>query len=119
LKGTVEWNKVWLCAIVEHIFCFSVSVLICCRRRIASIKKLQKMPSRILFLSGMRLFLIKDLVGIAGGPMARNRINVAGKTPQAGSFAIRWFPVMCNFNLRHRPYTVKSFLSYWSLSCLH
>ena len=100
-------------------FLFRCFYLVCRRRRFASIKKPQKMPSGILFLSGLRLFLIKDLVGIAGGSMARNRINVAGKTPQAGSFANRWFPIMCHFNLRHRPYTVKSFLSDWSQACLH
>ena len=38
---------------------------------------------------GTNLLEIKDLVGIAGGLLARIRIIVVGKTPQAGSFANR------------------------------
>ena len=74
------------------------------------------MPTGILFLSGIRLFVIRALFGIADGSVARNRINVAGITPQAGSFVNRWLIVKNNTNLRHRQYTVKSFLARWSLS---
>jgi hypothetical protein len=61
---------------------------------------------------GTNLLEIKDLVGIAGGLLARIRIIVVGKTPQAGSFANRWLSLTCTSNLKHRPCTVKSFLFY-------
>jgi len=61
---------------------------------------------------GTKLLEIKDPVGIAGGLLARIRIIVVGKTPQAGSFANRWLSLTCTSNLKHRPCTVKSFLFY-------
>ncbi len=64
----------------------------------------------MVFYLPLSLLEIKDLVGIAGGPLARIRVKAVGKSLRQEVLHFAGFYVN-KINLNQRPLAVKSFLS--------
>ncbi len=64
----------------------------------------------MVFYLPLSLLENKDLVGIAGGPLARTRVKAVGKSLRQEVLRFAGFCINKN-NLNHTPLAVKSFLS--------